>query len=29
LNAQVRRLDEEQTFGVLDEINAKAARALL
>ncbi len=29
LNAQVRRLDMEETFGVLDEINAKAARALL
>lgn len=29
LNAQVRRLDEEKTFGILDEINGKAARALL
>jgi len=29
LNAQVRRLDMGETFGVLDELNAKAARALL
>ena len=29
LNAQVRRLDMEETFGVLDELNAKAAMALL
>ncbi|KAL9188924.1 hypothetical protein ACHAXT_011414 [Thalassiosira profunda] len=29
LNAQVRRLDVGETFGVLDELNAKAARALL
>lgn len=29
LNAQVRRLDMEETFGVLDELNGKAARALL
>jgi hypothetical protein len=29
LNAQVNRLDMGETFGVLDEINSKAARALL
>ncbi|KAL7531841.1 hypothetical protein ACHAWF_003935, partial [Thalassiosira exigua] len=29
LNAQVRRLDMGETFGVLDELNAKAASALL
>jgi len=29
LNAQVRRLDMGETFGVLDELNGKAARALL
>lgn len=29
LNAQVRRLDMGETFGVLDELNAKAAMALL
>lgn len=29
LNAQVRRLDVGETFGVLDELNAKAAMALL
>lgn len=29
LNAQARRLDVAETFGVLDELNAKAAMALL
>jgi len=29
LNSQVRRLDREKTFGVLDEINARASMALL
>ena len=29
LNSQVRRLDREKTFGMLDEINAKASMALL
>mmetsp|Transcript_6573 Transcript_6573/g.14862 ORF Transcript_6573/g.14862 Transcript_6573/m.14862 type:complete len:235 (+) Transcript_6573:146-850(+) len=29
LNAQVRRLDMEETFGVLDELNGISARALL
>ncbi|KAL3778292.1 hypothetical protein ACHAW5_002397 [Stephanodiscus triporus] len=29
LNAQVNRLDVGETFGVLDEINARAARSLL
>mmetsp|Transcript_40026 Transcript_40026/g.85215 ORF Transcript_40026/g.85215 Transcript_40026/m.85215 type:complete len:239 (-) Transcript_40026:474-1190(-) len=29
LNAQVRRLDMGETFGVLDELNAKASMALL
>jgi len=29
LNAQVRRLDVGETFGVLDELNAKAAQTLL
>ena len=29
LNSQVRRLDREKTFGILDEINARASMALL
>jgi len=29
LNSQVRRLDREKTFAILDEVNAKASMALL